>query len=300
MPQWAGSSWYFLRYIDPKNNAALADPEKLKYWGPVDWYNGGMEHVTRHLIYSRFWNQFLFDIGAVPFREAYTKRTAQGLILGEDGQKMSKSIGNVVSPDDIVIKDGADVLRLYIMFMGDYESAVPWSNRAISGAKRFLDRVYNMTEFMKSGEVKNKPRINRLIKKVSEDIEGMKYNTAIAAMMAFINEIYDEKHITKEEFNIFLSLLYPFAPHIAEEVNEQLGFPPLFKSKWHKFNENELLDDIIELPVQVNGKLRAVIKISKDAEESEVLNAALEQLGTENMNIKKKIYVKGKILSLIV
>ncbi|MDR3264223.1 MAG: leucine--tRNA ligase [Clostridiales bacterium] len=308
MPQWAGSSWYFLRYIDPRNEQALADLKKLSYFGPVDWYNGGMEHVTRHLIYSRFWNHFLYDIGAVPFKEPYVKRTAQGLVLGENGVKMSKSLGNVVSPDSLIKDYGADVLRLYIMFMGDYESPVPWSNASINGCRRFIDRLYNLLDITDKCEgysEKHTGLINRLIKKVSEDIEAMKFNTAIAAMMSFINEIYADNYITKGELKAFLLLLYPFIPHMTEEINELLGYKVILsKSSYPKYDAAKLIDDEIELPVQINGRLKGTVKISKDAGLQAVKDAVLSDpilaaaLGSNA--VKKEIYVPKKIINFII
>ena len=306
MPQWAGSSWYYLRYIDPKNTTALADYKKLQYFGPVDWYNGGMEHVTRHMIYSRFWNLFLYDIGAVPFAEPYKKRTAQGLVLGEDGVKMSKSRGNTVNPDILIKEYGADVLRLYILFMGDYESPVPWSNAGISGCKRFLDRAYNLLDFVdrRAGySERHAGAINRLIKKVSEDVEAMKFNTAIAAMMSFINTVYDDKYITRGELKAFLLLLYPFAPHIAEEINELLGYKTLLsKSSYPAFDPAKLEDDEIELPVQINGRLRGTVKIPKDADINAVRAAVLNNAAISAFlsgTVKKEIYVPKKIINFI-
>jgi leucyl-tRNA synthetase len=305
MPQWAGSSWYFLRYTDPKNDKALADPKKLEYFGPVDWYNGGMEHVTRHLIYSRFWNRFLYDIGVVPFKEPYKKRTAQGLVLGENGVKMSKSLGNVVSPDGLIKEFGADVLRLYIMFMGDYESPVPWSNASINGCKRFLERVFNLIAVTGGGEGFSEKRAamtNRLIKKVGEDIEAMKFNTAIAAMMAYLNDVTADGEITKGEFRTLLLLLYPFAPHIAEEINELLGYKtPLFKSAYPTYDPAKLLDDEIEIPVQINGKFKGTVKVKNDADKEEVKKAVMkdETLSALITAAKKEIYVPKKIINFI-
>ncbi|MDR2046303.1 MAG: leucine--tRNA ligase [Clostridiales bacterium] len=308
MPQWAGSSWYFLRYIDPKNDKALADKKKLEYFGPVDWYNGGMEHVTRHLIYSRFWNRFLYDIGAVPFAEPYAKRTAQGLVLGENGVKMSKSLGNVVNPDSLIKEYGADVLRLYIMFMGDYESPVPWSNSGINGCKRFLDRVYNLPSVMTENDGlsdKHAALTHRLIKKTSGDIEAMKFNTAIAAMMAYINEIYYDNFITRGELKTLLLLLFPFAPHIAEEINEKIGGKIILaKCAYPVCDPSKLDDDEMELPVQINGRLKGVVKVAKDADINAVRSAAMKDAAINaalsNANIKKEIYVPKKIVNFIV
>ncbi len=307
MPQWAGSSWYFLRYIDPHNTEAFADKEKLKYWGPIDWYNGGMEHVTRHLIYSRFWHKFLYDLGEVPFDEPYAKRTAQGLILGPDGEKMSKSKGNVVDPNEVVDALGADVLRTYVLFMGDYEKAAPWSESSVKGCKRFVDRVWNLLEIVKDGEEYSKElevSFHKTIKKVSEDIENMKFNTAIAAMMALLNEIYEVGSITKGELKTFVKLLDPFAPHVAEEVWEQLGGEGLLAvAEWPTFDEAKTVDSTIEVPVQICGKLRATITIAKDATAEEAIAAAKEdpkvQEFLDGKNIIKEIYVLGKIINIV-
>ncbi|MBO5463808.1 MAG: leucine--tRNA ligase [Clostridia bacterium] len=307
MPQWAGSSWYFLRYIDPHNSEAFADMDKLKYWGPIDWYNGGMEHVTRHLIYSRFWHKFLYDIGEVPFDEPYAKRTAQGLILGPDGDKMSKSKGNVVDPNEVVDSLGADVLRTYVLFMGDYEKAAPWSESSVKGCKRFVDRVWNLLEIVKDGEEYSKEletSFHKTIKKVSEDIENMKFNTAIAALMSLLNEIYEVGSITKGELKTFVKLLDPFAPHVSEEVWSQLGGEGLLAiATWPEFDEAKTIDATIEVPVQICGKLRATITIAKDSTAEEAIAAAkadakvLEFL--DGKNIIKEIYVPGKIINIV-
>ncbi len=307
MPQWAGSSWYFLRYIDPHNTEAFADKEKLKYWGPIDWYNGGMEHVTRHLIYSRFWHKFLYDLGEVPFAEPYAKRTAQGLILGPDGEKMSKSKGNVVDPNEVVDSLGADVLRTYVLFMGDYEKAAPWSESSVKGCRRFVDRAWNLLDILKDGEEFSKElevSFHKTIKKVSEDIENMKFNTAIAAMMALLNEIYEVGTITKGELKAFAKLLAPFAPHVAEEIWETLGEKGFIAlSQWPDFDEAKTVDSTIEVPVQICGKLRATITIAKDSTADEAIAAAkadakvLEFL--EGKNIIKEIYVPGKIINIV-
>ena len=307
MPQWAGSSWYFLRYIDPHNTEAFADKEKLAYWGPIDWYNGGMEHVTRHLIYSRFWHKFLYDLGEVPFDEPYAKRTAQGLILGPDGEKMSKSKGNVVDPNEVVDVLGADVLRTYVLFMGDYEKAAPWSESSVKGCKRFVDRVWNLLEIVKDGEEYSKElevSFHKTIKKVSEDIENMKFNTAIATMMALLNEIYEVGSITKGELKTFVKLLDPFAPHVAEEVWEQLGGEGLLAiAEWPSFDEAKTVDSTIEVPVQICGKLRATITIAKDATAEEAIAAAKAdekvQEFLDGKNIIKEIYVPGKIINIV-
>ncbi|MBE6802373.1 MAG: leucine--tRNA ligase [Ruminococcaceae bacterium] len=307
MPQWAGSSWYFLRYIDPHNTEAFAGKDKLKYWGPIDWYNGGMEHVTRHLIYSRFWHKFLYDIGEVPFDEPYAKRTAQGLILGPDGEKMSKSKGNVVDPNEVVDALGADVLRTYVLFMGDYEKAAPWSESSVKGCKRFIDRIWNLLEIAKDGEEYSKEletAFHKTIKKVSEDIENMKFNTAIAALMTLLNDIYDTGSITKGEFKTFVKLLDPFAPHVAEEIWAELGGEGLIAvAQWPEYDEAKTVDSTIEVPVQICGKLRATITIAKDSTADEAIAAAkadakvLEFL--DGKNIIKEIYVPGKIINIV-
>lgn len=308
MPQWAGSSWYFLRYIDPDNNDALASKEKLEYWGPVDWYNGGMEHVTRHLIYSRFWHRFLYDIGVVPFKEPYAKRTAQGLILGGDGEKMSKSRGNVVNPNEIIDEMGADTLRTYTMFIGDYEKYAIWSDSSVKGCKRFLDRVWKLQEIVNNEDgisKKHTSLIHKTIKKVSEDFEAMKFNTAIAAMMSAVNEFYNDKYITKEELKIFITLLNPVAPHITEEIWQELKLEGMLnEASWPTWDDEKTVDDIIELPVQINGKVRGKIIISKDADLSEAKQKANEDenIGKylEGKMILKEIYVAGKIFNLVV
>ncbi len=307
MPQWAGSSWYFLRYIDPHNTEAFADKEKLAYWGPIDWYNGGMEHVTRHLIYSRFWHKFLYDLGEVPFDEPYAKRTAQGLILGPDGDKMSKSKGNVVDPNEVVDSLGADVLRTYVLFMGDYEKAAPWSESSVKGCKRFVDRVWNLLEIVKDGEDYSKElevSFHKTIKKVSEDIENMKFNTAIATLMTLLNEIYEVGSITKGELKTFVKLLDPFAPHVAEEVWEQLGGEGLLAiAEWPSFDEAKTVDSTIEVPVQICGKLRATITIAKDSTAEEAIAAAKADEKVKEFldgkTIIKEIYVPGKIINIV-
>ena len=307
MPQWAGSSWYFLRYIDPHNTEAFADMDKLKYWGPIDWYNGGMEHVTRHLIYSRFWHKFLYDIGEVPFDEPYSKRTAQGLILGPDGEKMSKSKGNVVDPNEVVDSLGADVLRTYVLFMGDYEKAAPWSESSVKGCKRFVDRVWNLLEIVKDGEEYSKEletSFHKTIKKVSDDIENMKFNTAIATLMTLLNEIYEVGSITKGELKTFVKLLDPFAPHVAEEVWAELGGEGLLAvAQWPEYDEAKTVDATIEVPVQICGKLRATITIAKDSTADEAIAAAKADAKVQEFldgkNIIKEIYVPGKIINIV-
>ncbi len=307
MPQWAGSSWYFLRYIDPKNDKAFADPEKLKYWGQVDWYNGGMEHVTRHLIYSRFWHKFLYDLGEVPCAEPYAKRTAQGLILGPDGVKMSKSRGNVIDPNDVVESFGADVLRTYVLFMGDYEKAAPWSEDSVRGCKRFIDRVWNLQSMLNDSEEYSKKLeapFNRTVKKVSSDIENLKYNTAIAALMTLLNQIYDAGSVTRKELKVFISLLNPFAPHITEEINEAMGADALLAvSEWPAYDEAKCKDDEVEIVVQINGKIRAKMMVATDIEAADAIAAAKadEKIAEEiaGKNIIKELYVKGKLVNIV-
>ena len=308
MPQWAGSSWYFLRYIDPHNDERFADMEKLKYWGMVDWYNGGMEHVTRHMIYSRFWHRFLYDIGEVPFPEPYAKRTAQGLILGPDGDKMSKSKGNVVDPNDVVDVFGADVLRTYVLFMGDYEKASPWSENSVKGCKRFIDRTWNLQSMLsdeKGYSKKLETSFHKAIKKVSEDIETLKYNTAIATLMALLNEIYDAGSITKDELKTFITLLNPFAPHVTEEINERLGYDTMLAvTPWPQFDEAKCVDNEIEIAVQVNGKIKARLLIPADADSDTAIAAAKANAAVaaaiDGKTSVKEIYVKGRLVNLVV
>ncbi|MBO7401247.1 MAG: leucine--tRNA ligase, partial [Clostridia bacterium] len=266
MPQWAGSSWYYLRYIDPHNDNAIADADKLKYWLPVDWYNGGMEHVTRHLIYSRFWHRFLYDIGAVPTKEPYAKRTAQGLVLGPDGVKMSKSRGNVVDPLDIIDQYGADTLRVYVLFMGDYGSAAPWSMTSVRGCKKFLERVASLTDMITgTSDKKVVKSLHATVKKVTSDIESMKFNTAIAQMMTFVNEVYACGGIAKDDLFTFITVLNPFAPHLTEEMHEVLGGKGLLSlAEWPEYDESMLAEDTVEIAVQVCGKLRATIELPRD------------------------------------
>lgn len=308
MPQWAGSSWYFLRYIDPHNDKALADPEKLKYWGPVDWYNGGMEHVTRHLIYSRFWHRFLYDIGAVPFKEPYLKRTAQGLILGPDGVKMSKSKGNVIDPNEVVDVYGADVLRTYVLFMGDYEQAAPWSESSVKGCKRFIDRIWKLQDILTDGDEYSKElssAMHKATKKVGEDIEEMKYNTAIAALMTLLNQIYDNGKINRAELKTLLLLVNPFAPHITEEMWSTLGYGEMIAKDgtWPEYDEAKCVDDTVEIAVQINGKIRAKIEVATDASNDEAIAAAKadEKIAEElnGKNIIKEIYVKGRLVNIV-
>ena len=306
MPQWAGSSWYYLRYIDPNNDKEFAAKDKLNYWLPVDWYNGGMEHVTRHMIYSRFWHHFLYDLGEVPTAEPYAKRTAQGLILGPDGDKMSKSKGNVVDPNDVVDEYGADVLRVYVLFMGDYEKAAPWNDSSMKGCKRFLDRMAGLTEMVQGTGVTPELEVDfhKTIKKVTSDIEDMKFNTGIAAMMALMNRVYEVGHLTRDELKIFVSLLSPYAPHLCEEIWEGLGEKELLAvSPWPQYDEAKTVDATIEIAVQVCGKLRATVKISKDATKEEAIEAAKadERIvsALAGKNIVKEIYVPGKIVNIV-
>ncbi len=307
MPQWAGSSWYFLRYIDPQNRKALADPEKLAYWLPVDWYNGGMEHVTRHMIYSRFWHSFLYDIGAVPTKEPYAKRTAQGLILGPDGDKMSKSKGNVVDPLDIVNEYGADVLRTYVLFMGDYGSATPWNENSVRGCRRFLDRVADLYD-MASGEGATpalEAAFHKTIKKVTSDFEEMKFNTAIAALMELLNKIAEVGHLTRDELHTFISLLCPVAPHLSEEINEKLGNKTLLSlSAWPQYDEAKTVDATVEVAVQVSGKLRDLLTLPMNCDKDEALcrARALPKIREmiEGKTVVKEIVVPNKIINIVV
>ena len=308
MPQWAGSSWYFLRYIDPHNDECLADMDKLNYWMPVDWYNGGMEHVTRHLIYSRFWHKFLYDIGAVPFAEPYAKRTAQGLILGPDGVKMSKSRGNVIDPNEVVDVFGADVLRTYVLFMGDYEQAAPWSENSVKGCKRFIDRIWNLQEILVDGDEFSKElssSFHKTIKKVTEDIEALKYNTAIAALMTLLNAIYTKGEINRAELKALLLLVNPFAPHVTEELWEACGYGKMMAAdgEWPTFDEAKCIDETIEIVVQINGKIRAKLNVPADIEQADAVAAAKadEKVAAEldGKNIIKEIYVKGKLVNIV-
>lgn len=308
MPQWAGSSWYFLRYCDPNNNDEFASQEALKYWMPVDWYNGGMEHVTRHMIYSRFWHKFLYDLGLVPTSEPYAKRTAQGLILGPDGEKMSKSRGNVVDPNDVVDEYGADVLRLYVLFMGDYEKAAPWSESSVKGCKRFVDRIWALQDkVVDSDEYSDKLRslMHKTIKKVSDDIESMKFNTAIAAMMTLLNEIYNVGSITKKEFRDLLIILNPFAPHVTEELYQMIGCEGVLdEQEWVTYDEALCKDDTIEIVCQINGKVKSKLTIPTDAAKDDVIALAKADeaivKATEGKNIVKEIYVPDKLVNLVV
>ena len=307
MPQWAGSSWYFLRYMDPHNDKALASPEALKYWSPVDWYNGGMEHPTLHLLYSRFWHKFLYDIGVVPTKEPYAKRTSHGMILGENGEKMSKSRGNVVNPDEIVDTYGADTMRLYEMFIGDFEKAAPWSPKSIKGCRRFLERVWALADKVQDGDTYSEQHevlMNRTIKKVGEDADNLKANTAIAALMTMLNEFYD-KGVNKAEYKTFLALLNPFAPHITEELWQQLGETGLLSvAPWPTYDEAKTVESTVELAVQVNGKLKCTIKLAVDADKQTAIDTAMAeekvQHAIEGKQIVKQIVVPGKIVNLVV
>ena len=309
MPQWAGSSWYFLRYMDPHNDKALASKEAIKYWSPVDWYNGGMEHTTLHLLYSRFWHKFLYDIGVVNTPEPYAKRTSHGMILGENGEKMSKSRGNVVNPDEIVDEYGADTLRLYEMFIGDFEKAAPWSQTSIRGCRRFIERYYNLQTILNNADgirPELESSFHKAIKKVSDDIENIKFNTAIATLMALINDITATGAITKEELRIFTILLNPFAPHVTEEVFEmcKLGDGIVAEQKWPEYDEAKCKDETIEIVVQVNGKIKTKLNIPVESEKNEVLDMAKADANVakaiENMNIIKEIYVPNKLVNLVV
>ena len=307
MPQWAGSSWYFLRYMDPHNDKALASPEALKYWSPVDWYNGGMEHTTLHLLYSRFWHKFLYDIGVVPTKEPYAKRTSHGMILGENGEKMSKSRGNVVNPDEIVDTYGADTMRLYEMFIGDFEKAAPWSPKSIKGCRRFLERVWALADKVQDGDTYSEQHevlMNRTIKKVGEDADNLKANTAIAALMTMLNEFYD-KGVNRAEYKTFLALLNPFAPHITEELWQQLGETGLLSvAPWPTYDEAKTVESTVELAVQVNGKLKCTIKLAVDADKQTAIDTAMAeekvQHAIEGKQIVKQIVVPGKIVNLVV
>ena len=307
MPQWAGSSWYFLRYCDPHNVNALAAKEALDYWMPVDWYNGGMEHTTLHLLYSRFWHKFLYDIGVVSCKEPYAKRTSHGMILGENGEKMSKSRGNVVNPDDVVAQYGADTLRMYEMFIGDFEKTAPWNTSSIKGSKRFLERVAALTDMM-TPEEGYSPELagsfHKMIKKVSEDIEGLKCNTAIAAMMSVLNEIYDKGSVTRGELMTFITLLNPFAPHLTEEINEVLGNREMLaRAKWPEYDPAKCVDAAVEIAVQVSGKIKARLMIPTDSTEEAVkalvMADANVQAALAGKTVIKEIYVKGKLYNIV-
>ena len=306
MPQWAGSSWYYLRFIDPHNDQCFCDKEKMKYWMPVDWYNGGMEHVTRHLLYSRFWHQFLYDIGEVNTPEPYQKRTYQGLILGPDGDKMSKSKGNVVDPTDVIDRLGADTLRTYVLFMGDYTAATPWSEQSANGCKRFLDRVWRLMDMVEGeGESKDlRPKLHACVKKVTEDIEHMKFNTAIAAMMSLVNDMYAKGTVTRDELHTLIVLLNPFAPHMTEEMNELMGYSELLcRTPWPAYEESALVADTVEYGIQVNGKVRARVALPADLDKAAVEQAALAadavQPFLSGKTVRKVIVVKN-IVNIVV
>ena len=306
MPQWAGSSWYFLRYMDPHNDKELASKEALEYWSPVDWYNGGMEHTTLHLLYSRFWHKFLYDIGVVPTKEPYQKRTSHGMILGTNGEKMSKSKGNVINPDDIVNEFGADTFRVYEMFMGPFDQVAAWSMESIRGCGKFLDRVWNMQEMLVDGDTYSpeaEKLMHKAIKKVSQDIEEMKFNTCISTFMTMVNEFYKLKKINKSEFKTFLTLLNPFAPHITEELNKIAGFNDDVSSyAWPEYDEEKTIDDEITLPIQFNGKLKATITISVDEDENSIKEKVHNIIDSklDGKTIVKEIYVKNKIYNIVV
>ncbi len=309
MPQWAGSSWYFLRYMDPHNDKALASKEAIEYWSPVDWYNGGMEHTTLHLLYSRFWHKFLYDIGVVTTKEPYAKRTSHGMILGEDGGKMSKSRGNVVNPDEVVDEYGADTMRMYEMFIGDFEKAAPWKTSSIKGCRRFIERYWNLQNILIDGD-EIRPELesafHRTIKKVGDDIENLKFNTAIAALMALINDIAAVGSINKKELSIFSILLNPFAPHVTEEMNQQcaLGSDIIAAQKWPEYDESKCVEATVEIAVQVNGKIKAKINVPAECDEETALNTAKADESVskfiDGMSIVKEIYVKGKLINIVV
>ena len=306
MPQWAGSSWYFLRYMDPHNKEALVGEDAIKYWNRVDWYNGGMEHTTLHLLYSRFWHKFLYDIGVVPTKEPYAKRTSHGMILGEGGIKMSKSRGNVVNPNDIVALYGADTLRVYIMFIGDFTKAAAWSDSAVAGCKRFLDRVWNLASVKREGDAlspANEKEIHRSIQKVTGDIDEMKFNTAIAQLMSLVNQMNGSEP-TREDIRMLLLMLSPFAPHITEELWELQGFEGMAcETAWPAFDESKMVDQVKTIAVQINGKLRSTVTVPTDSDQQTVLNAALADRKiagyAEGMDIVKTILVPNKLINLI-
>lgn len=308
MPQWAGSSWYYLRYMDPHNNEAIASDEALNYFSPVDWYNGGMEHTTLHLLYSRFWHKFLYDIGVVPTKEPYKKRTSHGMILGSDHQKMSKSRGNVINPDDIIRDYGADTLRCYEMFMGDFSSMAIWSDEGVRGCRKYLERVFNLKDLVGEGEEYSKDLevlINQTIKKVSEDYENLKFNTGIAQLMTLLNEMKAKGSITRKDFKTYITLLNPVAPHITEELWEMMGYEgELNQTSWPSYDEDKLSFDSFEMPVQINGKVRGKVLMSKEANKEDALKAAREDKNIksyiEAKEVKKIIYVPGKILNIVI
>ena len=308
MPQWAGSSWYYLRYTDPKCTTGVASKEALDYWMPVDWYNGGMEHTTLHLLYSRFWHKFLYDIGVVSTKEPYAKRTSHGMILGENGEKMSKSRGNVINPDEIVKNYGADTLRLYEMFIGDFEKAAPWNTNSIKGCKRFLERIWGLMDIMTEGTEYSKDMessFHKTIKKVTEDTEQLKFNTAIASLMALLNEISDKKSLNRKEMETILILLNPFAPHITEEMWQMCGFDGMiYQQTWPAYSEEKCVDSEIEMVVQILGKVRAKMNVSVSASKEEIIEKAkaLPEILklTEGKTIVKEIFVPGKLVNFVV
>ncbi|MCD8381287.1 MAG: leucine--tRNA ligase, partial [Lachnospiraceae bacterium] len=306
MPQWAGSSWYFLRYTDPNNDKALASQEALNYWLPVDWYNGGMEHTTLHLLYSRFWHKFLYDEGVVPTKEPYQKRTSHGMILGEDNQKMSKSRGNVVNPDDIVRDYGADTLRTYEMFIGAFDLSASWSEKGVQGCRRFLERVWKLQDILVDGDEYSKDmttKMHQTIKKVDSDYENLKYNTAIAAMMSLINDFYKKGSINRAEFRTFLLLLNPVAPHITEEIWQTVGYEGrLYQQTWPTYDEEKTKEDMVGIALQVNGKLRGTITVAADADKETALTAAKEALADKiaGKTIVKEIFVPGRLVNIVV
>ncbi len=304
MPQWAGSSWYFLRYLDPHNNDALASKEALNYWMPVDWYNGGMEHTTLHLLYSRFWHKFLYDQGVVPCPEPYQKRTSHGMILGENGEKMSKSRGNVINPDDIVNEFGADTLRTYEMFIGAFNLAASWSQDGVKGCRRFLDRVWGLSSMLVDGDAYTadmETKMHQTIKKVSSDFESMKYNTAIAALMSLLNDFYKKGSINKAEFKTFLTLLNPVAPHITEELWQEAGFEGrLYQATWPEYDEAKTIEKTVEVAVQVNGKIRGYIQIAPDADKDTAIAAGKEAVKDRlTGTIVKEVYVPGRLVNIV-
>ena len=308
MPQWAGSSWYFLRYIDPDNNDALASEEAMNYWLPVDWYNGGMEHTTLHLLYSRFWYKFLYDLGVVPTKEPYQMRTSHGMILGANGEKMSKSRGNVINPDDIVNEYGADTFRVYEMFIGAFDQATPWSMQGVKGVSKFLERVWNLQNIVTAEEGPSadlNASLHKTIKKVGEDIERMKFNTAIAALMSLLNEFTKKGSVTRAEIRTMITLLNPFAPHMTEEMNERLGLgAQLATTAWPTYDESAIAEDTIEMAVQINGKVREKISVAADASNADVEAAVLgnEKVAAliEGKTVVKVIVIPGKLVNVVV
>lgn len=305
MPNWAGSSWYFLRFMDPHNDKEFASMDAMKYWDKVDWYNGGMEHTARHLLYARFWVQFLYNIGLVPKKEMIWTRVSHGMVLGSNNEKMSKSKGNVINPDDIVNEYGADTLRLYEMFMGDYTQDAPWSTDSLKGCKRFIDKVIRLKDKIVDGNSYSKklePIIHKTIKKVQNDLSSMAYNTAVSSLMILANSLDEMPEITKEDYHLLLTLLNPIAPHITEELNESLGYAPICESKWPEYDEAKTIDSEIELPIQINGRVKGTVKIALNSDEETVKNAAHKEIAEllEGKNIVKEIYVKNKIFNIVV